>query len=98
MIAYVTIIGKIEQAGMIDLRVGDTVRLVKEPTNCADNEAILVQKSDDSVVGYVCNSVKTVVQGTYSAGRLYDKFDNCIAANIVFLKQGVLAIAEVEIE
>ena len=34
---------------------------------------------------YVANSVRTVARGTYSGGRLYDKFDNVAKAEIMFI-------------
>ncbi len=36
-------------------------------------------------VGYVANSVKTVARGTYSAGRLYDKFEKSTTAEVKFV-------------
>jgi len=43
--------------------------------------------------GYVANSIHTVAKGTYSAGRLYDKFDRIAYAKIWFITEKV-AIAE----
>ena len=37
---------------------------------------------------YVANSVSTVVRGTYSAGRIYDKFEGVARAQILFIHHG----------
>lgn len=34
---------------------------------------------------YVANSINTVVRGTYSAGRIYDKFEQRARARVVFI-------------
>lgn len=51
-----------------------TLVLRKDFENPYDDEAIAVYKNG-SKVGYVANSVSTVCRGTYSAGRIYDRFD-----------------------
>ena len=56
------------------LRVGQKLHLEKDHNNPYDDEAILVFTSMGRKIGYVANSVSTVCRGTYSAGRLYDKF------------------------
>lgn len=50
-----------------------SVRLVKEPDNEVDTEAIKVELEGLGHVGYVANSPYTVAGESYSAGRLYDK-------------------------
>ncbi|MEE1169727.1 MAG: HIRAN domain-containing protein, partial [Anaerovoracaceae bacterium] len=50
-----------------------TVRLVKEPDNEYDREAIKVELEGLGRIGYVANSPYTVKGESYSAGRLYDK-------------------------
>ena len=37
---------------------------------------------------YVANSVSTVARGTYSAGRLYDKFEKYVKVKVVFVLCG----------
>ena len=49
------------------------VKLVKEPDNEYDKEAIKVEMPGIGHIGYVANSPYTVVGESYSAGRLYDK-------------------------
>ena len=73
----------------------DDPQLKKENDNQYDDEAILAYDKRDSKSGYVANSVDTVARGTYSAGRLYDTFeqececvvrfmmDDCLIAEIV---------------
>ncbi len=38
---------------------------------------------------YVANSVNTVARGTYSAGRIYDKFEHIALAEILFIVKGM---------
>ncbi len=65
--------------------VGRIVRLIKEPDNQYDKEAIGVFLPFIDRIGYVANSVKTVYAGTYSAGRIYDCFENYTYARIMFV-------------
>ena len=58
---------------VITLKPGDIVTLKKDPNNVYDDEAIAVYDEQKCKVGYVANSVSTVVRGTCSAGRVYDK-------------------------
>lgn len=37
---------------------------------------------------YVANSTKTVARGTYSAGRIYDKFDRFLEVEVLFILRG----------
>ena len=60
-------------------------------------EAIRVYMGESETVGYyrpmhVANSVNTVVRGTRSAGRIYDKFDGKARAQVVFvMKKSAIA-------
>ena len=47
-----------------------TVKLIKEPDNEFDAEAIKVEQEGLGQVGYVANSPRTVTCESYSAGRL----------------------------
>jgi len=92
---YVTLVG----AGGVD--VGDYVILKKDYGNETDDEAIAAQKIDvlsgevlDEKAMTVANSVETVVRGTRSAGRIYDKFETGARAQVMF-KMGENAIARV---
>ena len=57
----------------ISLKPKMKVKLVKEPDNEYDKEAIKVEMPGIGHIGYVANSPYTVVGESYSAGRLYDK-------------------------
>lgn len=93
---YITIIGTPMSCWEPDVKLYQEVCLVKEPDNAFDTEAIMVKTTNGQHVGYVANSVKTVSRGTYSAGRLYDKLDECTKAVIKFITPEKLAIAEVK--
>lgn len=67
---------------------GSKVKLVKEHDNEYDNEAILVKFPGLGKVGYVANSVYTVLGESYSAGRLYDKFDEETTGTVYALLPG----------
>ena len=71
--------------GKKPFEVGRIVRLIKEPDNEYDNEAIGVFLPFIDRIGYVANSVKTVYAGTSSAGRIYDCFENYTYARIMFV-------------
>ncbi|HHU50297.1 MAG TPA: DNA-binding protein [Firmicutes bacterium] len=60
------------------LKPGLVLKLVKEPENLYDEEAIRAELEPFGKVGYVANSVHTVPRGCASAGRIYDTFkDSC---------------------
>ena len=78
------------------LRVGQELHLKKDHNNPYDDEAILVFNSMGRKIGYVANSVSTVCRGTYSAGRLYDKFAEETDAMVRFVAgEDDFVIAEV---
>ena len=67
------------------------VRLVKEPDNEYDREAIRVEMTGLGQIGYVANSVNTVVGESMSAGRLYDKMGDVATGTVKFvLGRGVV--------
>lgn len=74
------------------MKKGMKVKLVKEPDNEYDQEAIQVKIKGLGKVGYVANSSYTVKGKSMSAGRLYDKIGK--KAKIVFILDGS-AICEV---
>lgn len=75
-----------------ELMAGDTLKLVKDFDNYADDETILVLQNNKRI-GFVANSVKTAIVGTYSAGRLYDKIGEEAEAHIVIRNNGYPNIA-----
>ena len=82
---YLTITGFNHYHGLKVFKVGKLVKLVKDSDNEYDDENITVELRYAGKVGNVANSVKTVVKGTMSAGRLYDKIQNEDYAYIKFI-------------
>lgn len=73
------------------------VRLVKEPDNAFDKEAIKVELEGLGIVGYVANSVHTVVGESYSAGRLYDKIGDTAEGTVLYkVSSSILCYLEIE--
>ena len=64
---------------------GQIVRLVKEPDNPYDAEAISVELPFIGRVAYVANSPNTVARGTSSAGRIYGTFRRETYAQVLFM-------------
>ena len=71
--------------------------LVKEPDNKFDQEAIIAKVPGLGRVGYVANSVKTVGEDCYSAGRLYDKIDDTAECTVKFVLDDDSVICWLEI-
>ena len=73
------------------LEKGDKVKLIKEPENEHDKEAIEVKVKALGRIGYVANSPWTVQGESISAGRLYDKIGKKAMAEVVYvLPQGAI--------
>ncbi len=88
---YFTITGTSYRHGKDFMKRGMRVRLVKEPDNEHDREAIRVEMPGLGQVGYVANSPYTVQGESMSAGRLYDKIDDTAVGEILYvLDKGVL--------
>ena len=79
---------------------GMKVKLIKEPDNEHDKEAIQVKIKGLGKVGYVANSPFTVKGESMSAGRLYDKLGDKAKGKIVFVVGGgaVCKITEAGVE
>jgi hypothetical protein len=69
--------------------VGDKVRLVKQPDNQYDNEAIQVE-INGGVDGYVSAHYWTLKPGTVSAGWLYDRMTESVEGTVV--EEGVVEV------
>ena len=82
---FVTITGLNHYYGAKPFEVGRIFKLVKEPDNNYDNEAICACLPFIDKIGYVANSTHTVYQGTISAGRLYDKIEDYAYARTMFI-------------
>ncbi|MDO4493048.1 MAG: HIRAN domain-containing protein [Clostridia bacterium] len=85
---WFTIAGTRYQHGKEFLEPGMEVRLVKEPDNEFDSEAILVKIDGLGTIGHVANSVRTRIGESSSAGRIYDKFDTTARGIIRFNVDG----------
>ena len=82
---FVTITGLRHYYGAKPFEIGRIFKLVKEPDNDYDNEAICACLPFIDKIGYVANSTNTVYQGTISAGRLYDKIEDYAYARTMFI-------------
>lgn len=82
---YVTIVGMDFYQGNGVLDIGQIITLKKEFDNHYDEDAIAVYISRIVQVGYVANSVHTVVRGTKSASRLYDSINDTEKAEVMFV-------------
>ena len=88
---YITVTGLNHCFGSDFIEPKMTVRLVKEPDNDYDREAIRVELDGLGKIGYVANSPYTVQGESYSAGRLYDRIgDTAVATVKLVLPKGVL--------
>ena len=67
------------------MKKGMKVRLIKEPDNEHDKEAIRVDMKGLGTVGYVANSTRTVLGDSMSAGRLYDKIGKKATAKVKYV-------------
>jgi len=88
---YFTIAGTKHNYGQEFFEVKQEVRLIKEPDNEFDKEAIKVEMDGLGLVGYVANSPFTVQGESMSAGRLYDRIGDTAKGVVKYvLPQGVL--------
>ncbi|MBE6015868.1 MAG: DNA-binding protein [Lachnospiraceae bacterium] len=72
------------------------VKLVKEPDNKADSEAIKVELPGVGIIGYVANSSHTVIGESMSAGRIYDKIEDEAVGTVLYnLSDGVICTLDV---
>lgn len=88
---YFTITGTHHYFGNEFIEPGMEVKLVKEPDNEYDKEAIKVELEGLGKIGYVANSTFSVLGESMSAGRLYDRVGD-VAYGVVkyVLLQGIL--------
>lgn len=82
---FVTITGLNHYYGKKPFEIGRIIRLIKEPDNEYDNEAIAAILPFIDKIGYVANSTNTVYDGTISAGRLYDKIEDYAYGKVMFV-------------
>ena len=91
---FITIISFKNLHGENAFKLGGIVKLVKEPENKYDTEAIACEIRYFGKIGYVANSTNTVIKGCMSSGRVFDKIEDEYFARIKFIT-GTTAIAEV---
>lgn len=88
---YFTITGTKHYYGQEYFEPKMDVKLVKEPENEVDKEAIRVEMDGLGLVGYVANSPFTVQGESMSAGRLYDKIGDTATGIVKYvLLRGIL--------
>ena len=81
---YFTITGTNHYFGHEFFEPKMTVRLVKEPDNIHDAEAIRVEAEGLGKVGYVANSTYTTAGISWSAGRIYDKIGKTAEGTVMY--------------
>ena len=82
---FITITGLNHYYGKKPFEIGRVFKIIKEPDNDYDNEAICAFLPFIEKIGYVANSTNTVYQGTVSAGRIYDKIEDYAYARTMFI-------------
>lgn len=83
--SFITITGFDNYHGSKPFKVGSILKLVKEPENSHDDEAIAVEMRFAGKVGFVANSYRTRAKGTMSSGRIYDKILDVDFAQVQFI-------------
>lgn len=89
---FVAVTGLKHYFGSEFIQIGQVVRLVKEPSNPQDQEAILVEMTPLGKIGYVANSTHTVPKGCHSAGRVYDTFEDYVSGYVRFIVKDTLIV------
>ena len=94
---YFTIAGTNHHHGHEFMEPQMKVKLVKEPDNEVDSEAIKVEMPGIGQIGYVANSPYTVIGESMSAGRIYDKIGDEATGTVLYvLPKGVLCTLETD--
>ena len=73
---YITINHLDDYNGLSNIKINSLLTLLKDLDNPYDDEAIAVYDQNKTKIGYVANSVYSVIRGTHSSGRIYDKIKN----------------------
>lgn len=94
---FLNVAGIRKYFGNIPFELGDYVTLEKEPENPYDSDAIAVFSEAYGKCGYVANSVNTVLRGTKSASRIYDRIEEKCPAKVVYSTFDNV-ILEIEVE
>lgn len=92
---YLTVTAMCFYHGVEFVEPGMRVKLVKEPDNRRDSEAIKVMLPGIGQIGYVANSTHTVVGESMSAGRIYDKIGDEAFGSVMYkLPSGLLCMLD----
>jgi len=91
---YVAITGTKHYYRTDFLKPGQLIHLKKDPDNMHDQEAIRAEITPIGTIGYVANSTHSVPKGCWSAGRIYDRFEEHATGVVRFVVKD-LAIVEV---
>ncbi|WP_458453791.1 HIRAN domain-containing protein [Methanobrevibacter sp.] len=91
---YITVIAFQQMHGNKPLVLDGIIKLIKEPKNKYDTEAIACEMRHFGKIGYVANSTNTVIKGCMSSGRVFDKITDEYFAKIKFTKDNI-AIAKI---
>ncbi|WP_461462993.1 HIRAN domain-containing protein [Methanobrevibacter sp.] len=87
---FITVNGFNMFHGIKPFKLGSILKLKKEPNNDYDGEAIAVELRYAGKSGYIANSAKTVIKGTMSAGRIYDKILDEDYAQVKFISSNAV--------
>ena len=82
---FITVMAFKNLNGERALKLDGIIKLVKEPDNKYDTEAIACEMRYFGRIGYVANSVNSVIKGCMSSGRVYDKIEDEYFARIKFI-------------
>ena len=89
--SFITITGTCHYHGQEFIKPGMKIKLIKDPDNEYDREAIRAEMKGLGKIGYVANSPHTVLGESMSAGRLYDKIGDKAKATVMYvLPRGIL--------
>ena len=95
---FITITGLNHYYDKKPFEINRILKLVKEPKNEYDNEAIRAELPYIGTVGYVANSTNTVFKGTVSAGRLYEHIGDYAYAQVIFVTHSSVIALVLSIE
>ena len=88
---YFTISGTSYKYGKDFLEKDMKVYLEKDPENEYDKEAIKVEMEGLGQIGWVANSINTVLGESWSAGRIYDRIGDTAEGTVLYvLDKGVI--------
>ncbi|WJH36918.1 HIRAN domain-containing protein [Paenibacillus sp. CC-CFT747] len=93
---YLAVTGTTHYYGADFLKPGLWLRLVKEPDNRHDPDAIRAELEPLGKIGYVANSPHTVPRGCRSAGRAYDQVGEAFYGVIRFIVRDTVIVEAAE--